>query len=202
MLEIGSGAGFLRRFVPGLIASDIFAVPGNDLVCDGCRLPFADRSLRAIILIDALHHIPGVERFLAEADRCLRPGGKLLMIEPWNTPWSRLVFKHLHHEPFRADASDWSIPSSGPLSGANGALPWIIFSRDRARFEASFPNLRIERIAPLMPFRYLFSGGVSLRPLLPSWIDASLRRLENDLGPLARRLAMFALIEISAAPPR
>jgi hypothetical protein len=38
------------------------------------------------------------------------------------------------------DAADWSFPAVGPLSGANGALPWILFERDRARFEREFPQ--------------------------------------------------------------
>src|SRR5581483_6966006 len=46
VLELGSGAGFLEEFVPNLITSDIFPVPGNRLVLDGQQLPFADGSLR------------------------------------------------------------------------------------------------------------------------------------------------------------
>jgi hypothetical protein len=40
--------------------------------------------------------------------------------------------------------------------GANDALPWIIFARDRLKFEQEFPDWRIETIKPIMPFRYLF----------------------------------------------
>ena len=40
---------------------------------------------------------------------------------------SRVIYGALHHEPFRPDAADWKISGKGPLSAANGALPWILF---------------------------------------------------------------------------
>jgi len=46
----------------------------------------SDGSLRAIVMTDVLHHIPNVESFFAEAARCVRPGGVIVMIEPWLTP--------------------------------------------------------------------------------------------------------------------
>ena len=37
-------------------------------------------------MVNTLHHLPDVKVFLAEASRCLQPGGTISMIEPWNTP--------------------------------------------------------------------------------------------------------------------
>jgi hypothetical protein len=124
----------------------------------------------------------------------VRPGGVVAMIEPWVTGWSRFVYTHLHHEPFQPEAPLWELANGGPLSSANDALPWIIFSRDRAMFEREFPHLRIESIKPFMPFRYLLSGGVSLRSLAPGWSFALWRQLENSLEHWANKLAMFAQI--------
>jgi len=80
------------------------------------------------------------------------------------------------------------------LSGANSALPWIIFDRDRTRFEREFPEWQIHTIKPFMPFRYLLSGGVSMHSLMPGWSFALWRNLENLLRPWMKSLAMFALI--------
>jgi hypothetical protein len=55
-------------------------------------------------------------------------------------------------------AKDWTFPLAGPLSGANGALPWIVFERDRQAFEAQFHDFEIRAVRPLMPIRYLISG--------------------------------------------
>lgn len=194
VLELGSGTGFLARAVPDLIASDVFACPDLDAVLDGHRLPLADGSLRAIVMTNVFHHLAQPRRFLAEAARCVRPGGALVLIEPWVTPWSRLVYTHLHHEPFRPDAPEWEFPSIGPLSGANGALPWIVFARDRERLAAEFPRWRLRSVTPLMPLRYLLSGGVSLRALMPGWSFGLWRGVEGLLEPWMGQLAMFARI--------
>ena len=197
VLELGSGAGFLADFVPRLVRSEVFLTPGIDLVLDGLALPFAPGALRGIAMTNVLHHLPRPLRFFAEAARAVRPGGVVTMIEPWVTPWSRWVFTRLHHEPFFPAAPDWEIPAGGPLSGANGALPWIFFHRDRERFESAAPEWRLRSIVPLMPFRYLVSGGVSLRTLAPAATYPLWRGLDRALGS---RLALFAHVVLERRP--
>ena len=100
VLELGSGAGFLREYIPDLVTSDVFPVPDVSIVLDAHALPFSDHSLRAIVMTNVLHHLARPRCFFAEAARCVKPGGAILMIEPWVTPWSRLVYTKLHYEPF------------------------------------------------------------------------------------------------------
>ena len=140
VLELGAGGGFMSNFVPDLITSELFYSPNIRAVLDGSRLPFVAKSLRAIVMTNVLHHLSQPRLFFAEATRCVRSGGVVAMIEPWVTPWSRLVYTRLHHEPFEPETPSWDLPTSGPLSGANDALPWIIFARDRAKFEQEFPH--------------------------------------------------------------
>lgn len=194
VIEIGSGAGFLKDAIPDVITSELFLCSNVSIVLDGCQMPFADGTLRGIVMTDVFHHLPQPRCFFREATRCVRPGGVLVMIEPWVTPWSRLVYENLHHEPFRPDAQEWEFPRTGPLSGANSALPWIIFQRDRKQFESEFPQWRIRTVKFMMPFRYIVSGGVSLRSLMPGWSYGVWRTLEHTLRPLMPRLAMFAQI--------
>jgi SAM-dependent methyltransferase len=196
ILELGSGAGFFREVCPQAITSEVFVCPGVQSVIDARRLPFADRSLRAIVMTDVMHHVPDAGRFLAEAQRALAPGGRVLMIEPWLSTWSKFVYTRFHPEPFRPDAPRWEFPATGPLSGANGALPWIVFERDLAEFRRRFPHLGIVRVEPFMPFRYLLSGGVSMRGLAPGWSFGMWRGLESVLAPWMRHLAMFAFIAL------
>jgi SAM-dependent methyltransferase len=192
VLEIGSGGGFMRDFVPGLITSDVIDLPGVDRVIDARSLPLADGALRGIAMVNVLHHLPAPRDFLREATRCVRAGGVVSMIEPWVTPWSKLVYGKLHHEPFQPQAERWEFPAGGPLSAANGANPWIIFVRDRARFEGEFPQWRIRLARPFMPLRYLLSGGVSMRSLLPGWSSGFWRGVEFLLRPWNGQLGMFA----------
>ena len=197
ILELGSGAGFLDKFLPGLITTEVFFNPFVRMVMDGCSMPFADRSLKAIVMVDVFHHIPDSEVFLKEVTRCLRPGGKVLMVEPWATAWSSFIYTHLHHEPFDSMAKNWSFPTTGPLSGANSALPSIVFERDRSLFLSKFPRLKIEGITIEKPFVYLLSGGVSLRSFMPGFSYIIWARIENLLSPWIHKTGMFAKIQLS-----
>jgi SAM-dependent methyltransferase len=196
ILELGSGAGFFGELCPEAITSEVFVCPGIQSVIDARRLPFRDASLRAIVMTDVMHHIPDPARFLAEAQRTLVPGGRMLMIEPWVTAWSTFVYTRFHAEPFRPDAATWDFPPAGPLSGANSAMPWIVFERDLAAFRERFPRLEVARVEPFMPFRYLLSGGVSLRGLAPVWSFGLWKAMESLLAPWMRQLAMFAFIAV------
>jgi len=169
VLELGSGGGFFSSRYPDVISSEVFYCPHVDVILDGQLLPFAPAGLRAIVLTNVLHHIPNVRAFFREAARCVRPGGVITMIEPWITRWGRFVYVRMHKEPFVLDAPEWEFPPGGPLSGANGALPWIVLERDRKQFDREFPQWRVTQIETMMPFAYLLSGGVSLRPLMPGW---------------------------------
>lgn len=194
VLELGSGAGFLKDFIPDLITSDVFPVPDVALVADAHALPFSDATLKAVVMTNVFHHLSDPRRFLREAARCVRRRGVVVMVEPWNTPWSRFVYSRFHHEPFMPAAAKWGFDCAGPLSAANGALAWIVFERDRRRFEAEFPEWRIQSVAPGMPFRYLLSGGVSLRGFMPGCSFPFWRWLEKGLQPWMHRWAMFARI--------
>ena len=196
VLELGSGGGYCAQFIPGLITSEVFQCSDVQVVVDAQRMPFADRSMRAIIMTNVMHHMPDVSRFLAQASRCLRPGGKILMIEPWITHWSSFIYRYFHHEPFRPEAAEWTYASTGPLSGANIAVPWIVFARDRSKFESDFPEFSIERICPFLPFRYLISGGVGMRSLMPGFTHTAWAGLERMLESQMPRLGMFALVSV------
>lgn len=192
VLELGSGPGYLRETLPELITSDIQQLPWVDRVEDATNLKFDAGSLDAIVMTNVFHHIQDPHAFLSEASRCLRPGGRVVMIEPWTTSWSRLVYRWLHHEPFDPDAVSWELPAGGPLSVANGALPYICFSRDLKTFAHRHPNLEVRTTQPFMPVSYLLSGGFSIPVPLPvSWYRP-IRRAERTL--LEPRFSMFALI--------
>ncbi|HXJ04463.1 MAG TPA: methyltransferase domain-containing protein [Candidatus Acidoferrum sp.] len=196
VLELGSGGGYCAHFIPELVTSEVFACSGVQIIADAQWLPFADRSMKAIVMTNVMHHMPDVNRFFAQASRCLRPGGKILMIEPWITTWSSFIYGYFHHEPFHPEAAEWNYSSTGPLSGANIAVPWIVFARDRGKFESIFPEFSIERISPFLPFRYLISGGVGMRSLMPGFTRSAWARLEHMLGSQMHRLGMFAFISV------
>jgi len=194
VLELGSGAGFLQDFIPNLIRSEILKISSVDIILDGQFLPFKSNSLKAIVLVDVFHHIPSVNLFLAEALRCLKSGGVIVMVEPWCTPFSRLIYKYIHHEPYYPQSTNWAFAKAGPLSQANSALPWIVFERDRTIFEKKFKQLKIKKISLHTSFSYLFSGGISKKQLIPVTIYYLYNKLKKFFAPWSDYFALFATI--------
>ncbi|MCJ7622403.1 MAG: class I SAM-dependent methyltransferase [Anaerolineaceae bacterium] len=194
ILELGSGAGFIKEYLPDAFTSEIFFCQGISAVLDGQNLPFGNCTLRAIVMTDVFHHIPNPASFLEEATRCIKPGGVISMIEPWVTPLSLWIYQRFHSEPVNPDVEKWEFPEKRPLSGANQAIPWVIFQRDLDLFHQKFPEWKIIHKEPYMPFRYLLSGGVSLRSLMPGWSFRFWRFFERALSPWVHKTAMFAHI--------
>lgn len=195
LVELGSGGGFLKKIITDVITSDVIKLPDVDLNFSATRMPFKNESVDRFFMLNVLHHIHDNRLFFKEVDRCLKKGGKLIAIEPANTLWGRFYYQHFHHEDFNSQLG-WMLKSYGPLSDANNALPWIIFVRDRKKFEKMFPNLKITKIVAHTPIRFIISGGVSYRQLLPSWMYPVVKGLEECLTPLHKYMGMFYTIEI------
>lgn len=194
VVELGSGGGFIREIIPVAITSDVQPTVGNCMVLDAARLPFRTESLKAILMVDVLHHLPRVVDFFQEASRCVKSEGIIAMIEPWNTMVSRFFYRHFHSELFNPEAENWHFAKGGPMSHSNQALPWILFQRDRARFLERFPQWYIVQISLHTTFCYVLSGGVSYRSFVPARTFRMWRRLENYLSSWMPKTAFFAKI--------
>lgn len=196
MIELGSGGGILKEVFPEVWTSDVLHLPDITLCFSAEAIPFKDQSVSAFFLFNVLHHIKDSRDFFREAARCLKPGGKIVMVEPANTLFSNFIYRNFHHEPFKPE-DGWIIAEGGPLSGANGALPWILFVRDRKRFLSEYPQFRLDPIRYHTPFRYLISGGFSLPQLLPSFCYRPVRYLEASLTPLNPWLGLFMTVALT-----
>ena len=189
LVELGSGGSYLKDLEPAIITSDVDAGIA-DRVIDARQLPFPDASVRALFLTHVLHHIPDAGIFFAEAQRVLVPGGVISMIEVAHTPFARFFFRNFHHEPYRDECQEWSFAQNDSMMDSNQALSWMVFDRDRAQFEKLYPQLKIETVAFLPWVGYLLSGGVTMRHLIPGFMNDPIRGIEHLLSPLA---PVFAL---------
>lgn len=200
-LEIGSGAGFLKDMAPDVVTTDILPYETVDMVMDASKMPFRDSSIKSIFMLNTLHHIPDSKAFFNELVRCLKPGGRVLVIDQYHGWFSKLIFKYIHHEPYDHKTLSWNFKTSGPLSGANGALCWVIFYRDRTLFEKLYPSLKIVDLTPNTPLRYWLSGGLKWWCLLPCSLFGVSTKLDNWLSEKFPGTSSFVEVELVKTSP-
>lgn len=198
LLELGSGGGFFREFAPQVITSECVPTPRVDRVVDACHLDvhFDARSLDAIVAFDVFHHLPDVTGFLHGAEHVLRPGGRVVLVEPWFTPLGQWFYRALHHEPSVLDPDDWTLRGYGRLGGANSRLPTSVFRDSEARFAREFPSLVVRKREPFHKWLYLASGGLRLNTHVPRFIARRLVALDRRVRVGDALVGIFALIVV------
>lgn len=196
-IEIGSGGGFIGSIIPGVLETDVMSASSPALIMSAARISFRDSSLAAVYALNVLHHIPDPDRLFQELIRVLKPGGAFVAVEPANTVLSSFVYRNFHHEPFDPTAG-WRLPDGkGPMTASNQALPWILFARDRAEFEARYPQLKLELHGLHSGILYILSGGVSLRQLVPTFCGPLVDALESALRPISSIISLFMTVRIT-----
>jgi SAM-dependent methyltransferase len=197
-VELGSGPGFARAFIPDLELTDVVKAPWHDREASAEELPYGEASLGALVLFDVLHHLPAPARFFAEAARVLRVGGRVVLCEPYVSVMSYPVYKFLHEEPFDlgVDPLAPAAASTRDPFDSNQALPTLLFARERglSAFARAFPALAVRRVERLAGPSYPGSGGFSRAPLLPAPVWSALRRLEARLPEAAFRVIGFRML--------
>jgi SAM-dependent methyltransferase len=203
-IEIGGGIGNLKRRLTDVIATDIQSAPWLDCVADAQRLPFAEGCAANIVMVDVLHHLEFPVVFFREAARVLRPGGRVLMVEPAITWGSSLFYRLLHHEPVRTSADALGDGEPDPRRDpyeSNQAIPTLLATRDRVRFHRLFPALRIASVQWFSFAAYPLSGGFQRWSLIGEGAARRMLRIERELEPILGRLAGFrVLLLIEKAP--
>jgi SAM-dependent methyltransferase len=202
-VELGSGPGFARHFIPDLALTDLVKAPWHDGEVSAQALPYADASLGALVLFDVLHHLPAPRRFFAEATRAVRPGGRVVLCEPYIGALSYPVYKFFHEEPVDMGA-DPLAPAAAHGGGdrdpfdSNQAVPTLLFSRaaGRATFAAEFPALAVRVVEHLAGPSYAASGGFSRPPLLPPPLWSALHAYEARVPARAFAVLGFRMLVV------
>ncbi|MCX7045457.1 MAG: class I SAM-dependent methyltransferase [Candidatus Sumerlaeota bacterium] len=185
LLEVGSGSGLTKDLLPQAWICDIVPAPWLDLVTDGMKLPFANGALGGILAFDFLHHVADPHEFFDEAARTLRPGGRVLLIEPYITPVSFFGYKLLHHEDVYFGGYHKDIGPDGAKSDpwqGNLALPNLVFGRETAQWSRRQPSLRIIKKEKMSFLDFQLAAGFKPRAYVPHGFFRRAVRLDDFLG--------------------
>ncbi len=198
-IEIGSGSGNFKEFKRDIIACDIVDCEWIDMCFDAHNMPFKANSIINIVMIDVLHHLANPIKFFDEASRVLKKNGRLILIEPYPSPFSRLVYKLFHPEPFLMNVNYFiktEIEDKEPWE-ANQAAAFLIFYKYRNRFESIFKNkLRLIKRHRMSCILYPASGGFENRSLIPEVFIPLFKLLEALLTPFRFLLAFRCYLVI------
>jgi SAM-dependent methyltransferase len=197
-VEVGSGPGLAEEVIPELELSDLVRAPWHRYEADAEALPFERSHVGALVLFDVLHHIPRPGNFFNEAVRVLRPGGRVVMCEPYVSALSFPVYRWLHEErcDFAVDPFGAGPTTGGDPFEGNQAIPTLLLMRGREDLERRFPELRVTHVEALAGPTYPASGGFSHRPLLPIWAWRALLAFETRLPKPAFRVVGFRLLAV------
>jgi SAM-dependent methyltransferase len=180
-----------------VIATDIQFASWLDCVADAQHLPFRGGMAANIVMVDVLHHVEFPVNFFREAARVLRPGGRVVMVEPAITWGSTLFYRLLHQEPVRTSADPLvegiPDPQRDPYD-SNQAIPTLIATRDRDRFERSFPNLKVKRVVWFSLATYPLSGGFKSWSLIPRQLAPHALRFERAIEGAVGRFGAFRMM--------
>jgi len=199
VLEIGGGSGNLHEQLPHTISCDIQWTRWLDVVADAHALPFRDGAFANVVMLDVFHHLSEPLRFLHEASRVLRPGGRLIMIEPNVSLVSWLAFRLFHEEPVDIydDPFDLEARKHQSPYDSNQAIPFLVFIRGIERLRTLVPALRILSVERFGLWAYPLSGGFQRWSLLPLALVRPILTLENHLAAWLGPIAGFRLMAVA-----
>lgn len=199
-LEIGGGTGNLKNYLSAVTSTDILSMPWLDAACDAQSLPFKDNSFDNIVAIDVLHHIERPVRFFEEAQRVLKEGGKIILLEPAITKISWFFYNFLHPEPVLLEVDpllDAPLSPNRQPFDANQAIPELIFGKFHPQFSQCFPKLVLTHKFYLSLWVYPLSGGFRKWCLIPTFLVNALLRFENYLSQTIGKHIGFRLLTVN-----
>ena len=194
-LELGAGPGFFAAYKRCDVVSDITPAPHVDRVVDVHEMPFDAESFDCVVGLDVVHHFARPSQAFTEVARVLRPGGRVVLIEPWTGVLGYLFCRYIHHEDCFSIPDPWGrvFPEGKDPMEGNATIPKTYFYDHAAGLE-SRTGLRVVKIEAFSFFGYIATGGFT-RFAMPQPLADMVAAVERSLPRwFWRHCAVKALI--------
>ncbi len=190
-LELGSGIGQIKTYIPDCITSDLYFNPDIDRVESAYELSFENLSIDNIVLFDVWHHIQYPGAALRECYRVLAPGGRLIIFEPAMGFIPQIVYRLFHHEPLGlGEDIEWEPPTPTDLSKltyfAAQSRAWRIFHQGEGA--SNLKNWAFTECLSWSDIAYLGSGGFSKPSLYPISLLPYIESLDRLFTRMSKHL--------------
>lgn len=202
-VELGSGMGSISEVISDCIRTDLFPYPWLDQIENAYHLTFPNNSIANLLMVDVFHHLRYPGTALDEFLRVLKPGGRLIMIEPGLSLLGHIIYGLLHIEPVANNKKitwfaphDWKHNDMDYYAAQGNATR--IFTKKKFTNELKDWNiLKTERIPALA---YAASGGYSGPQLYPTAAYPFVKRLEKWLQFFPALFATRLLVVLEKTP--
>ena len=170
-IELGAGVIPMSKLDSRIKSTDIVPTAHLNGVLDTTILDIEDSTVSGFILQNTFHHIHDPEAFFQETSRVLTLDGRIVILDPYFNRLLRWLYPRLFKSEDFDTGGSWKGPNQHAMIGANQALSYIVFERDRAYFDSTFPELRIiEKLPVCFDSRYILTGGLNFRKTAPGFI--------------------------------
>ena len=199
VVELGSGIGNLKEFIPQCITTDMFPTPWSELVENAYQLSFPDETISDLILVDVFHHLQFPGTALTEFHRVLKKGGQVLIFEPCLSVLGLIVFGLLHPEGLKFNHTiQWNVPPSLMLDSpeyytSQGNATRIFLGSSYRKALEIWSEIKVMRLSASS---YIATGGYTKPQILPDKLLTLVSNFERlfDLFPSLFATRMLVIL--------